>query len=200
MAAALAAVPWDVLAVQELDRFVGRSGKTDQPRILMEESGAGGHFASTVSLDGGDYGIALLYRMDPPPPASVSVLEVGQGEEPRAAITIYLASGERIAATHLGAVRATAQRSLRSLMAAGDAPGVIAGDLNLDPEALPPAGSWTIAGEGLGHATFPADSPTGWIDHVLYRTDAWRESRSWTVEIPGSDHHAFFVELAGSAS
>lgn len=194
IASALAELQWDLLAVQELDRFAARSSGSDQPRILMEACRAGGHFAPTIALGDGQYGVALLWRGDPPASTSVDRLPGGKGDEPRLAITAELPGGPPVTATHLATARGTAEAGLAALLSP-PAPEVIAGDLNLDPRELLLPAPWAIAGAATGHATFPADRPAAWIDHVLYRADTWREARSWSEDLPATDHRAFFAEL-----
>jgi endonuclease/exonuclease/phosphatase family metal-dependent hydrolase len=111
------------------------------------------------------------------------------------ALEVGLQGGPTVAATHLSPNRAAAESGLAELLAPGGAADVIAGDLNLDRGGVMLPEPWSVAGDGEGHATFPATSPSAWIDHVLYRSDLWRKTGSWTAEIPATDHLAFFAAL-----
>src|SRR5205085_2917975 len=52
----------DVLALQEVDRSVPRSGKADQTALVAAGCGLNGIYAPARRLDGGEYGNALFAR------------------------------------------------------------------------------------------------------------------------------------------
>lgn len=186
----LAALPWQILAVQELDRGVKRSGGEDQLQVLAQASGAQAHFASALDLQGGQYGVALLVRDSRLSRPSVLRFPPQAGREPRVAALANTRWGE-VATFHL-AGRSDMQ-SLELLTEAPERPGLVLGDLNLGPEQLSLPSGWALAGSD--HLTYPAHRPAYWIDHVLYRTQVWSEEASWTEHLPGTDHLALFARL-----
>ena len=83
---------------------------------------------------------------------------------------------------------------------------IVAGDLDAtrDHAPLQDLGGCASAGEqaGVGGlATWPTATGTRWlgttIDHVLVDDGAWRGSNGRVVTVPGTDHRAVVVQLAG---
>jgi endonuclease/exonuclease/phosphatase family metal-dependent hydrolase len=55
----------DVVALQEVDVNIGRSGRIDEARLLAEKTGMKAYFfAKAIDHDGGDYGVAILSKFD----------------------------------------------------------------------------------------------------------------------------------------
>lgn len=52
----------DLVALQEVETGVNRSGKVDEAKMLAEKTGFNYHFFKAIDHDGGDYGIAILSR------------------------------------------------------------------------------------------------------------------------------------------
>ncbi|HUQ40481.1 MAG TPA: endonuclease/exonuclease/phosphatase family protein [Acidimicrobiales bacterium] len=170
LAASCAGLGADILAVQEVDVGVRRSGRADQVGIIADACGLHAVFgrATRVGLRG-RYGIALLSR-EPSTATTVHLPRVGRNE-PRVAVVARLGP-LTVVATHLSVraeeVPAQLDAVLGLVPAAG--PAVVAGDLNLGSDAvLAPA---TAAGFALADPSapsFPARSPRARIDHVLVR-------------------------------
>lgn len=127
-----------LLALQELDRNLERSGFVDQPRELARRGGLSVHFAPAVEIRGGEYGIALAAADDLD--TEFFRLPRVDGEEPRAAITARWQS-LGIVATHLarepGARDAQIHALARIARTIGP-PAVVAGDLNQPRRGLGP--------------------------------------------------------------
>jgi endonuclease/exonuclease/phosphatase family metal-dependent hydrolase len=182
-----------VVALQELDRGMPRSGGVDQPAALAELTDMKVFFWPTLQRKQGEYGIGLAVRDD----AEVdfrALPRVG-GEEPRGAI-IGRAGGLGIVATHVAThdpARAGHLDALGSLVGEMDAPVVIVGDLNSSRRGL----------AGLRAAGFDAGPivPTigrrrrRQIDYILAGPGA-RLVRSWTVRSDASDHLPLVAEIA----
>ena len=62
VAAACASLAADVLALQEVDRGLARSGRADLAQVAADAAGMEVVFAQTMPLRGGQYGNALLVR------------------------------------------------------------------------------------------------------------------------------------------
>jgi endonuclease/exonuclease/phosphatase family metal-dependent hydrolase len=211
----------DLVALQEVDRGIGRSGRVDQPRLLgdalemtcwfapaIRSSGPDGPWAPLAApgRDTGDqsvYGIALLSRLPledvepcPLPPGPSAYL----GHEQRVALAAAVRAGGHaltVAATHLDRhpERAAPQlRYLQEWLAGRPAPRMLIGDLNLRPSrvaAVMPPG-WRRAVKGRTH---PATLPVRQIDHVLLDSPALRVRSAQVVATRASDHRAVLVEL-----
>jgi endonuclease/exonuclease/phosphatase family metal-dependent hydrolase len=144
----------DVVALQEVDRDLPRSGGVDQARVLAEALGMSFRFAPAllgtpghqrgwrpvdpgVDDPGGPaYGIALLSRL---PLGRVEVVRLPRrgGEEPRVAQVAEVAVGGRpltVTGTHLSFVPRSGVAQLRALLRRLDGRGgrrLLLGDLNL---------------------------------------------------------------------
>jgi endonuclease/exonuclease/phosphatase family metal-dependent hydrolase len=189
VAARIAAMDADVVAVQEVDRRQRRSGNADQIGELAHRLGWHGQFAATIVAgaremraavthdddDGGPaYGIGLLSRHPLNAPTTL-VLPPANAHEPRVLLraAVSTAAGDvGVGVTHLSWKPWQAWQQLRSVLAsAGDShrPAVLAGDLNL------PYGLLAVAADNTGWcavracATFPAQRPVLQLDHILIR-------------------------------
>jgi endonuclease/exonuclease/phosphatase family metal-dependent hydrolase len=212
--AAVRSVGADLLALHEVDRELARSGRVDQPRVIVEALGAdwswsyapalvGDDFRALVGADPGGpaYGNLLLSRLPLEAVEQVRFPAAGGGEQRTALIGIVRVGSHplTVGATHLSNRQGHNVRQLRELqrlLAARPAPRLLLGDLNLRPAALLVASrqGWPRAGRGL---TVPNSRPDRQLDHVL-RSDpagllAVRGAR--VVTAPVSDHRALVVEM-----
>jgi endonuclease/exonuclease/phosphatase family metal-dependent hydrolase len=189
----------DLLALQEVDRGVGRTGRVDQAAEIAGALGMTYTFGSTRRIDGGDYGNALLVRGDL---AEVRVISLERRfrTEPRCLVTATATIGGdaySVGVTHLGVDNALAHHQLIQTidtMAVMASPRVIAGDFNLHPDEVLP----TTTAEGyelvLTAPTFPNIDPVVQIDHVAL---LGLEAKDVDVaSTPVSDHRALVVDVA----
>lgn len=216
LAAAIASIDADVLALQEVDVEVPRSGRCDLARICADAlPGRSVHFARAIGFQGGAYGNALVVRgtidevTDHPLP--------GEGERRVAAIARVTVRPDghhavgpvttTVAVTHLAAPRggrpSPAPAQLDHLLdlldeqaAAAGGPQVLMGDLNLDRGAAGPV----LAGRGWTAAqappTFPALRPRTHIDWVAVR--GWEVRDATVPAIVASDHRPLVATLVRS--
>jgi endonuclease/exonuclease/phosphatase family metal-dependent hydrolase len=206
---ACAALRADVLALQEVDRGLPRSGGADLAAVAAAATGMELVFGRTLRRDGGEYGNALLVRgvvhrvEHLALPRRFARLPGPWRREPRGAIFATVVVGGlrlRVAATHL-AVRAVENGPqldavLRALPSDG-MPRILLGDLNRRA-AITRA---PVERSGLelvgGPATFPARRPVARIDHIA--VDGFVVNG---VEVPRaaiSDHRALVAELQPAA-
>ena len=201
VAAALGA---DVLALQELDVDVDRSGWTDQLALVRDAiPGAEARFARTVSVGGGEYGIGLVVRCTT---SDLEDLELAGRGEPRRAIVARVAPAPgpdgsarppcTVAATHLQNDRRVARTQLVDLLELLDdrpGPTVLLGDLNLPPFVVEGVCS-ELAWDAIATpATFPARSPRVQIDWVLTR--GFELVAVVVPDVRVSDHRPVVAEL-----
>jgi endonuclease/exonuclease/phosphatase family metal-dependent hydrolase len=207
-AAVLRALSPDLVALQEVDERVKRSGGVDQAQQLGEALGMAAHFTSFMDYQGGRYGLAILSRL---PIRSHRTIPLPPGDEPRAAllVEVELANGERVAlvCVHLNwvaddAVRFDQARTLCTSLDALPMPYLVVGDFNDEPgsRTLGLFAERTRAASKPADArfTYPADVPTKEIDFVQAGPPArWRVHGVQVVdERIASDHRPLLAVLA----
>jgi endonuclease/exonuclease/phosphatase family metal-dependent hydrolase len=203
----------DLVALQEVDKNVKRSGEVDQTSELARLTQMHGRFGKQIPYEGGDYGQAVLSRF------AVSELTVhwlpGEPErQRRIAVAGDVDFGARkvvFASTHLHhnnvEFREQQATALNDLFRDSEQPVILAGDLNAYPDSR--------AIEILGHHwsntavktancfTFPAVGPKHQIDYILYQPRRSQLiSRKAVVidESLASDHRPLVVEFTISDS
>jgi endonuclease/exonuclease/phosphatase family metal-dependent hydrolase len=193
-AAAMAETGADLIALQELDRGLERSGRADQPRVLADLTGMRVHFFPTLTRGGGGYGLALAAR-DAVDGRLEDLPRIE--EEPRGAIVARW-RGLTVVATHLSRLKDDPEgvqaRSVAALASREEAPALVLGDFNRPPsrlEALAAAGFHPV---GAGAPTFGKLWRRRQVDHVLLGAGI-RGLRGWTVASRASDHLPFVARI-----
>lgn len=200
MAAAVAGLGADVVALQEVDRRVVRSWFADQAAVAARRGGLAAHFAPARGLGpGGRYGNALLVRGRT---LRTEVMALPGGGEARVAVFASVVTGDSrltVVSTHLqnrAAGADTAPRQLDALLAHLEnwpTPWCVMGDLNLrDAAVLPALGAAGLRAAPTG-PTFPADAPRVRIDWIAARGVEIVDAE--VVEARASDHRAVVATL-----
>ena len=201
VAVACAALEADLLALQEVDVGLPRSGHADLATAAAQASGMRVVFGPTMRIRGGQYGNALLVRGEIEG-HEVAELAGASGIEPRNAIlAIARIGGQRlsVAATHLATQSDVGKKQLSQAIGKLQGmpePWVLMGDLNLttdDVLADPLLESMELVG---GPPTHPAWRPRRRIDHIAIRgltldADSVHTVRSRHV----SDHIALVADV-----
>ncbi len=216
LAAVIAAAKPDLVALQEVDVGVRRSGRVHQARRLGELLGMAVRFGPTQHYQGGLYGNAVLSRL---PVLDVAIHPLPYTEPtaerttyPRGAIavTVRTPGGAplRFISTHfqhnLAADRVAEAQAVNALFAAdGDTTAaVLAGDTNAEPGSAPMevlAERWTGPADGADAPSAPADAPRVRIDHILFRPagSGLRLLRTEVIDEPvASDHRPVLAVFA----
>jgi endonuclease/exonuclease/phosphatase family metal-dependent hydrolase len=195
---AAAALEPDVLALQEVDVGVPRSGRKDQVAALAEATGLHAVFGKAARVGGiGKYGNALLARAAITDVEVVALPRADRNNEPRGAIRASV-DGITVVATHLSIHRPEVHDQLQAvvdLLTARRGPRVLVGDLNLLPDEVAPV----VEQAGLVLAdpadpTFPRNDPRARIDHVAVSRDI-EVAAVRVVKTDSSDHCALVVEI-----
>ena len=206
----------DLVALQEVDRNVERSGGVDQAAELARLTGLRMEFGQTIPLQGGQYGNAVLSRW-PIRRVSNHSLPSPAGGEARAVLVAQIAvpagdDGEAITllATHFHHTqdpmnRVASAEALEKMFPADpggaeSVPMLLVGDLNATPESRPIAllqKLWSMADGSRLAPTSPASAPRRKIDYVMYRPGGrWRVVESRVVEeMVASDHRPLLAVL-----
>jgi endonuclease/exonuclease/phosphatase family metal-dependent hydrolase len=175
-AATLRSLAPDLIALQEVDAGVRRSGGIDQAAALGEALGMTPTFASFMDYQGGRYGLAILSRL---PIRSQRTIPLPPGDEPRAAllVEVELENGEVVACVCVhfhaladDAVRYEQARTLCTILDALPLPWIVAGDCNDVPGSrtrqLFAERTRSAAKPVGGNLTFPASAPIKEIDLI----------------------------------
>lgn len=205
----------DIVALQEVDQKVDRSGRVPQADELAKLTKMNSVFGGNIPLQGGFYGNAILTKYRSISMTNHGLPQLGPGEKRgviEADITVPgLDQPLKFLATHFDHRRDDAERVASAKAIAqladdwNDSPALFCGDLNAVPEAESIQlikKEWTSANrENLN--TIPAQEPNRQIDYILYRpAKGWKviEFKVLEEEI-ASDHRAILavLEWTGSA-
>jgi endonuclease/exonuclease/phosphatase family metal-dependent hydrolase len=177
----------DLVALQEVDKDLTRSGHVDQAAELAQRTGIEVHFFPAALIEQGEYGQALA--ASGPLDATIEPLPRLADEERRIAIVARY-RGVSVVATHLaqrGRARELQTEALATLVGRLDEPVVVLGDLNQRIGSLTPlisAGFTTSPRPGSLGARFTARR----IDHILVGPAA-RIRKLHVVPTDASDHY-----------
>lgn len=170
----------DIVALQEVDQRVRRSGEVEQTAELARLTGLYGAFGKAIDFQGGEYGQAILSRVRLES-TEVHPLPGADGREKRIAFAAALTiDGQALTfvTTHLDHQwkdeRLKQIAKLNELFTTVDRPVILAGDFNAVPESdewrmLSSAWHDTTAGRRL--QTFPAPRPTRQLDSIFFRPE-----------------------------
>jgi len=205
--AAIRALQADVVALQEVDRLVERSGAVDQPRELGDRLGLAHAFGAFFPYQGGEYGMALLSRF---PIRRTESLRLPNGNEPRVALIaeLELPSGRRVLAVNVhfdwvenDTLRFKQVQALAAVLDTASLPVLLLGDFN-DVPGSRTMERWrarfvTVEKPLEDRFTFSSTEPTKEIDQILMApADAWEPARGRVVSDPvTSDHRAFVARV-----
>jgi len=197
LAAACHHLDADLLALQEVDRRMRRSGWADMPRRLGRATGMRRLFAPALRVGWlGRYGNALLVRGTV---GDVERARFPSPKETRGALvaTVWIADRPlSVAATHLSVDRDERDAQLdliAALLARRPEPRLLLGDLNGLPEDVGARCARAGLRLALAGPTFPATAATKQIDHIAY--SGLDLVGAEVVDAGMSDHHAVVAEL-----
>lgn len=192
---AIRATTADLVALQELDRFMDRSACLDQPLELARALDMELTFFPTLRRGGGEYGIGIAARRETLTEARYVPLPRVDIEEPRGAITARW-NGIGVVCTHLSTAAGPLRVQTGALAAIArglEGPTIVLGDLNQPARTLAPFTRFGYRG-AFGHGTLPRRFPKRQIDHILVSPDL-EIARSWTIDTDASDHLPLVADL-----
>jgi endonuclease/exonuclease/phosphatase family metal-dependent hydrolase len=202
IAEVIAAAHPDVVGLQEVHCRT-RASVIDQAGHLAELTGLRLAFGRSCSMEGGEYGNAVLTRhqvagwhVHPLPgsgePRSVLQTDIAAGGETFTFFVTHLAAWGRLLRT----ARLRQIQELGDVIARGALPHVLCGDFNVPPaademNALLSRGHLRMCGE-MGEVTFPMTRQR--LDYILCGPQ-WECANSEVIRRGPSDHWPFVVEL-----
>jgi len=203
----------DLVAVQEVDRCVGRSKQIDQPAELARLTEMQRAFGANIPLQGGDYGNMILSRFPIIRSENTLLPRLHNGEQRGLLMAEIQIPGQKsppgfslkLLATHFDHRKDPAERlasvaEIRKLVSQmPDVPLLLAGDLNAthDGEVIQQLRTdWCITNP-QPLPTIPVEAPKQQIDFVLFRPAArWRVLETRVLdESVASDHRPILAVL-----
>jgi endonuclease/exonuclease/phosphatase family metal-dependent hydrolase len=194
----------DLVALQEVDVGVKRSGRLHEVKILGELTNLKSHFGPTQHYEGGLFGNAVLTNL---PVESVLIQPLPYTEAtpevttyPRGAISVVvtLPSGERLnfISTHfqhnVEADRVAEARAINQLFGDDQMTTILAGDMNAEPGSEPIRildEKWKNAIDAGAAPSAPSANPRSRIDYIFYRGESLKMISSEVIPEPmASDH------------
>ena len=182
----------DLVALQELDRGMRRTGRTDQPAELERMTGLAVSFYPTLERSKGQYGIAIAAREGGP--FEYRSLPQVADEEPRGYL-IGPYGGVTVIATHLSLQRGPRDRQTGALFDAIErfgGPFIVLGDLNQS--------SWRLRRSVRGAVRVPVmprrTMARRWSqrDHIVAGRGARIVQRD-VIQTDSSDHYALVADV-----
>ncbi len=199
-ATVLRALDADIVALQEVDDGVARSGSVDEAATLGAALGMQHAFGAFMDYQGGRYGLAILSRH---PIVSHEAVRLPDGNEPRVALFARVrlpdARETMVVNIHLDWVdddgfRFAQAQALRAHLDTLSVPFILLGDFNDLPESrtlhLLRERALEVAKAPQSRLTFPAPAPEREIDYVVVGPrDAWFTAGAAAIdERVASDH------------
>jgi endonuclease/exonuclease/phosphatase family metal-dependent hydrolase len=205
----------DLVALQEIDVGVERSGRVHQIQELGKLTGMAARYGPTQHYQGGLYGNGVLTKL-PILDVSIHPLPYSESTEkktsyPRAAIAVTVKGPDgkplRFISTHFQHSAFEEDRiaeagAINKLFAGKDdnIPTILAGDMNAKPDSPPMTilhKRWTNAIDKDATFSSPSYGPKYRIDYILYRpAPAFRVIETKVIdERMASDHFPVFAIL-----
>ncbi|WP_314588525.1 endonuclease/exonuclease/phosphatase family protein [Paenibacillus terrigena] len=194
----------DIIALQEVDKYVPRSDDVDQTAELARRMGMTGVFGKAIDLMGGEYGVAVLSRFPVITEQKTYLPNVKQGEQ-RILLTVKLDLGEELPPLTFSAVHLEWNpKQIQAKQAAAiielhskETPYVLAGDLNAIPGSDTMklmSAVWTDATASITDWTNAED---GKIDYIMVGAkDQWQVGEPILMkEDIASDHRPVLAVL-----
>ena len=206
-ARAIATLDADIVALQEVDEKVGRSGGVDEAATLGRALGMHHAFGSFMNYDGGRYGLAILSRW---PIESFESWRLPTGNEPRVALAIDVDPPGigpcTIVDVHFDWVKDDGFRFAQAEAVAErlsmlDRPWILLGDFNDTPDTRTRRllGGLGVEGRGPegGSNTWPATGPTVDIDTIITGPgETWNAfEKRIGIEATASDHRPVVADV-----
>lgn len=202
----IAAIKPDLVALQEVDRRVGRSGQVDTPELLGQKLGMHHEFGAFMPFQGGEYGLAILSKF---PVVESRVHKLPDGAEPRVALEIEIdLPGASGAKTRISFVcvhfdwtspddaRFAQASKLIEILRERTHPVIVAGDYNdvRGSRTLDAFAAEFHLPESAG-PTFSSDNPRNEIDFITWRGLPKEAELKVVQEKDASDHLPIFAVI-----
>ncbi len=193
----------DIVGLQEIDCATQRTGKVDQLRELERLTGMKGFFCKTLNLQNGEYGIAVLTKLDTK--SFHCELFSQYSDEPRGRIVLLVnknGKDVRFINTHLGLKIDERKSQISELVnEKTDYTTILVGDFNEHPDTE----NYKLLTQYFKDAavnvknpqpTFPADNLKKRIDYIFLDTKTeWEILNCKNIPSTASDHIPIVCEI-----
>lgn len=206
----------DLVALQEVDKTVERSGGIDIPAELARLTGFHPLFRKNIDFQGGEYGNAILSRYPILESGNLHYKMLREGEQRGVLHAVVEIQGDRLvfACTHLdyrpdNAERLSNAEELHKLTQSfGDMPVILCGDFNDFPgkelhQKMQTwmTDAWTAGADKGDGFTFSSTDPNRRIDYVYFtRPDRLSVSAGSVLKSQASDHLPLLVTFSFKSS
>lgn len=214
LAAVIKAVEPDLVALQEVDVMVRRSGQVHQAEELGRLTGLDVYYGPTQHYEGGLFGNAILTKLPvsrvwiQPLPYTEATPELTTYPRGFVAVNVRTPGGKevRVVSTHfqhnVEEDRVAEAEAVNGFLAGKDdpLPTILAGDINAVPDSEPMKvllSKWTNAIDAEAAPTVPSKDPKSRIDYILFRQgDPFEVLETRVIpEAMASDHRPVFTVL-----
>ena len=194
----------DLVALQEVDVVVERSGKVHQAQELGKLTGLAVRYGPTQHYQGGLYGNAVLTRLPildvqiQPLPYTAATRELTTYPRAAIAVDVKLPNNQplRFISTHfqhnVAEDRVAEATAVNRLFGDGSPPAILAGDMNATPDSEPIKileQKWTNAIDEAAAPSAPSSKPQLRIDYVFFRGKSLKLISTEVISEPmASDH------------
>ena len=200
----------DLVALQEVDKNITRTGKVNQDIELANLTKMNSVFGSNITFQGGQYGNAILSKFPIIKNKNFLLPNVDSGEQRgllRSQIQISNKENVLFFSTHLDHRRSDTERlasaeAINQIISLNNkSPAILAGDFNDVPESptLKELGKLWLRTNKKILKTIPASKPSRQIDYIFVQPkERWKIIESQVLdEDIASDHRAIFsiIEL-----
>lgn len=196
----------EVVALQEVDSVVNRSGNINIIKMLAEQTGMYATFGYSILHDGGKYGNGVLTKEKP---IAITKIAVPGKDEARTALIIEL-DKYVVINTHLSLTneeRLESVKIINETVKHYNKPLFLLGDLNAEPHEDPikwlEDNDWQIL-TNIKTPTFPSIVPNVTIDYILGYKGKGRKYKVKKTEVIeekiASDHRPIYVDVNISKS
>lgn len=195
----------DIVALQEVDSVVTRTGGVDQAAELARMTDMQPYFGRFMAYQGGAYGMALLSRL---PVRNWTNVRLPDGDEPRSVVAaeVELESGRSIRLIGVHFYRTESERLAQAtameawLEGQQPMPTLLAGDFNSyrgDSVLTHLEQSWHVVDKGEDFQTFPSWAPDREIDYFMWQPSGAFElvGQELLDEPVMSDHRPLVIDV-----
>lgn len=201
----------DIVALEEVDKGVARTGRQNLPMLLGSMTGMTSYFSNNFNFDGGEYGNMVLTRCRILMQTNTHYQMIRTNEQRGVIQMILDVSGHKLLflATHLDYHSGDTKERLMNVAEIKEIvkkhpgmPVIICGDFNDSPGSRVYKSMkrsfddvWAKAGDGKG-LTYPSPAPKDRVDYIWISRDKSLEPIiAWVPVTEASDHRPLVAEL-----